>query len=434
MGTFSLIGIALGVAAFVFLSFKGFNMFLNCIIASIIVAITGQMDIFTAITDTYMKAFSNYVSQYFLLFFISALFGRIMDDCGAVRKVALSIASITKKSKNPKFWTLSLMPFFYAFLGYSGVNGFVCIFTILAIGRELFTECDIPWRLYPIGSAGMQPAIILGGSIYITNIMIANEFGTPLTAMMGLSIACTAACILTIGALIWWELRKFEKRGEGFLPSGEAIRNMQLQTVRSADELPNIFCSAIPLISPVAIILIFKLSPINGLLLGSIIGIVMNYKYLASMRGTINNGLISAGTPIINTCGAVGFAAIIRAAPGFQLLIGGLSNLPGVFSGLSLVMIMCAVVGSSSTFLPATLPIVIEKFTAVGISAELGHRLTTLGITSYMTPHNSGPVNAITLCKLNIREVAWLYFKMTFIPGTAALLVALAAYGMGIVH
>ncbi|MGL5512504.1 MAG: hypothetical protein ACRDBM_04595, partial [Sporomusa sp.] len=380
------------------------------------------------------EGFSGFIKSYFLLFFVSALFGRIMDDCGAVRKVALSIASVTKRSRRPKFWTLCIMPLFYAFLGYSGINGFVCIFTILAIGRELFIECDIPWRLYPVGSAGMQPAIILGGSIYITNIIVADNFGTPLTAMMGLSVVCTIVCILAIGVCIHWELRKFEKRNEGFLPSGEAIKSMQIEAPRPMEELPNIICAVIPLIAPVALIIIFKIDPIIGLLIGSALGLIMNFKYLKSIRATINNGLLSAGSPIINTCGAVGFVAIIRLTPGFQTLIDTLSNLPGVFSGVSLVMLMCAVVGSSSTFLPSTLPVIMEKFAEAGISNELAHRLTTLGITSYMTPHNSGPVNAITLCKLNIREVAWLYFKMTFIPGTAALAVALIAYGFGIVH
>ena len=214
----SLLGIGLGVAAFIFLCFKGINVFLNCVVASIIVVAIGGLNIFEAITESYMKGFSEFINSYFLLFFVSALFGRIMDDCDAVRKVVLSIASITKRSRRPKFWTLCLMPFFYAFLGYSGINGFVCIFTILAIGRELFIECDIPWRLYPIGSGGLQPALILGGSINITNIIVANNFETPLTAMMGLSVVCTIVCILTIGVCIHWELRKFEKRNEGFLP------------------------------------------------------------------------------------------------------------------------------------------------------------------------------------------------------------------------
>lgn len=434
MAELSLIGIALGVAVFIFLSFQGLNMFLNCVIAAVIVALTGRLDVYAAMTGPFMKSFSNFVSQYFILFFISALFGRILDDCGAVRKVALIIASITKRSRNPKFWTLSLMPMFYAFLGYSGINGFVCIFTILAIGRELFTECDIPWRLYPIGSSGMQPAIILGGSIYITNIMVADHFNSPLTAMMGLSVVCTIVCALTIGACIYWELRKANKRNEGFLPSGAGVLEMQMEKPKPYAELPHFFFSIIPLVSPVAIIMIFKFQPVNGLLIGCILGIVCNFKHLKSIRATINNGLLIAGAPIINTCGAVGFAAVIRSAPGFELLIDALGNLPGVFSGLGLVMIMAAVVGSSSTFLPATMPILTEKFAALGISNEFAHRLTTLGITTYMTPHNSGPVNAITLCRLNIREVAWLYFKMTFIPGTAALSVALIAYWAGIVH
>ncbi len=433
MGTLSVIGIVLGVAAFVFLSFKRVNMFIGTIAASLIAAVLSGFDPYTAITDTYITGFSGFIKTWFLVFCLSAVFGRTMEDSGCARKLGLSLANLTRKSKkNVKFLSVLILPLFYFFLSFSGINGFVVVFTVLAIGRELFSEVDAPWILYPYGSAGIQPAIILGGSLYITNLMAADGFGTPLTSMMGLSVVCAVVCAAVVVVMLWFDLKKYEKRGEGFYPSGTEIMKVQL-TVRPEEELPPLWNAVVCLLSPVATILVFNLPPVLGLLIGTVLCSVLNWKRFANLLTTISQGVTASAAPIVNVCAAVGFGAIIKITPGFQLIYDLINQMPSLYGGLLMNLIFCSVIGSSSTHLPIVLPNVVEKFAQAGLSAELGHRLCTMSVFTYMTPHNSGPVNAISLSKIDFPTAAWLYFKTSALPGLCALLVALAAMKLGIV-
>ena len=433
MGTLSVIGIILGVAAFVFLSFKRVNMFIGTIVASSIVALLSGLDLYTSITDTYITGFSGFIKTLFLVFCMSAVFGRVMEDSGSARKLGLSLAKLTRKSKNNvKFLSVLILPLFYFFLSFSGINGFVVVFTVLAIGRELFSEVDAPWILYPYGSAGIQPAIIMGGSLYITNLMAANGFETPLTSMMGLSIVCAIVCAAVVVIMLYFDLKKYERRGEGFYPSGTEIMKVQISN-RPEEELPPLGIAIISLLTPVVTILAFNLAPVLGLLTGSIVCVVLNLKRFTNLLDTVSLGVSASAAPIINVCAAVGFGAIIKITPGFQQIYELINQMPSLYGGLLMNLIFCSVIGSSSTHLPIVLPNIVEKFAAAGISSELGHRITTLSVFTYMTPHNSGPVNAISLSKINFATAAWIYFKTAALPGLCALLVALLAMKLGIV-
>lgn len=307
------------------------------------------------------------------------------------------------------------------------------VFTVLAIGRELFHEVDAPWILYPYGSAGISPAIILGGSLYITNLMAAEGFATPLTSMMGLSIVCAIVCAVVMVIMLYFDLKKYERKGEGFFPSGAEIMKVQIGNTRPDNELPNLVVAFICLFAPVVSILLFDLEPVLGLLIGTVLCVVLNLKKFDNILRSLSGGVTSSAAPIVNVCGAVGFGAIIKVTPGFTMIYNAIDQLPDMYGGILLSLIFCSVIGSSSTHLPVVLPNIVEKFTAAGLSAEMGHRLTTLSVFTYMVPHNSGPVNAITLSKINFPKAAWIYFKTAAIPGFCAMAVALIALRLGIV-
>lgn len=429
----SIAGIVLGVGAFIYLSFRRYNMFMGTLVATLVVAATSQLDIYKSITDTYMVGFTGFIKTYFLLFCLSAVFGRTMEDSGCARKIAVALAGITRRSKtNAKFYSLLILPLFYFFLSYSGINGFVVVFTVLTIGRELFHEVDAPWILYPYGSAGIQPAIILGGSLYITNIMAAKGFDTPLTSMMGLSVVCAIVCAIGVVIMLYFDVKKFERRKEGFFPSGEEIMKVRLESMPD-DQLPHVVTAIVCLASPVASILFFGFTPIIGLLIGTVLCCLLNLKKFKSVKGTLSLGITSSAAPIVNICGAVGFGAVLKIVPGFTLIFSALDTLEPMYSALAINLIFCSVIGSSSTHLPIVLPDLVERFAAAGFSPELGHRMSTLSVWSYMTPHNSGPVNAITLSKISFAPAAWLYFKTAAVPGFFAMLVAIIAIKLGYV-
>ena len=96
-------------------------------------------------------------------------------------------------------------------------------------------------------------------------------------------------------------------------------------------------------------------------------------------------------------------------------------------------LIMSAVVASSTSVLSPIIEDLTQLYSAAGIGAEAAHRLTTMSICAYMTPHNSGVVNALSLNKLSFAKGAWIYFYTTFVPGICALVVGVALVLAGIV-
>nr|WP_312576892.1 hypothetical protein [Sedimentibacter sp.] len=426
MEIISLIGILIGIAVFVALSFNGFNLLFNSLVSSFVVMIFSKMPLLDTLKGTFMGTAAGFIKGYLLLFMLSAVFGKFMENSGAVRRIAISLANLTRKSKNnQKFWSVIILPVFYFILSYVGISGFVLVFSVVAIGRDLFEECDIPWSLYCYGSAGIFPAIILGGSLQPTNIISTEGFGVAPTAGFGLSLVLLIISWIVLGMLIKLDVKKIEKAKEGFLPSGDHIMKLQIASPRKEEDLPNIILAILPLILTIISISVLKLDVLISLMVGILSTVIMMFKYILDKKATITNGVTAAGNPLIYVAAAAGFAAVINASEGFTLVMGVLDGLNPVFAAVGLTLIMSGIAASSSSILPTVLPYAIEKMAEAGISNEIGARLISASVWTYMVPHCPGVVNAVALTKLDYKKAAWIYFKSTCVPGLVATTVAI---------
>ncbi len=430
-----MLGIILGAATYVFCSFKRINLFLSSVFAAMVVSVFaggGPRVLYALMTETYIAGFTGFISRYFLVFCLSAIFGRCMEQSGCARKIGRSLANLARRSKkNSTFYAALILPVFYFFLSLSGINGFVVVFTVLAIARELWHEADVPWELYPYGSAGICPALMLAGSLSITNVMTAEGFGVGYASMPLLSIVCGLVCAAVIAVMLRIDLGKLQKKGVGFYPSGRAIMELEI-TVPEDDRLPPLACAVFCLAVPFACLLIFKATAVTSLLLGTVCTCVFNYRRFDNLISALSNAVAASAVPIITVCGAAGFGAVIKAVPGFSFIYGALDRLPAFWGGVAMNLLFCSLIGSSSSHFTVILPDLVAKFTEAGLSAELGQRFATMSIFTYMVPHNSGPVNAITLSRIEFAPAAWKYFKITAIPGACAFLVAFLAWKLGL--
>ena len=165
----SLIGILLGMVILVFLAFKGYNVIIVSVIAALVVAVFAGTDILPLITDSYMTKFADFAKNNFMIFLLSAVFGKLMGDSGAADTIAYSMLRVVNHvhSQRTKQLVGGLMiTAIVAVLTYGGVSLFVVIFTLISIGRKLFEELDIPWRHYltfhGIGSATFTMTMLPG--------------------------------------------------------------------------------------------------------------------------------------------------------------------------------------------------------------------------------------------------------------------------------
>lgn len=87
----SLIGILLGMVVLVYLAFKGYNVIVVSVIAALVVAVFAGTEILPLITDSYMTKFADFAQKNFMIFLLSAIFGKLMGDSGAADSIAYSM-------------------------------------------------------------------------------------------------------------------------------------------------------------------------------------------------------------------------------------------------------------------------------------------------------------------------------------------------------
>src|SRR5262247_3695305 len=220
-----LAGILLGLGGLVWLSFRGWSVLVLAPAAALIAALFAREPLLAHWTQTFMGAAAGFLAQFFPLFLLGALFGKLMEDSGSV----LAIASFMTEKLGSRRAVLAVV-LAGAFVTYGGVSLFVAFFVLAPMAQELFRSASIPRRLMPA-------AIVLGTSTFtmsalpgtpsIQNAIPMPFFGTTPFAAPGLGIVASA---IMFGFGIWWlgrEETRARERGEGFgdgaPPSGERL-------------------------------------------------------------------------------------------------------------------------------------------------------------------------------------------------------------------
>src|ERR1700760_2479318 len=219
-----LFGILLGLALLVWLAYRGWSILLLAPVAALIAAAFAGGPTLPYWTQTFMDSASRFIAQFFPLFLLGALFGKLMEDSGSVA----AIASFMTQRLGPQRAVLAVV-LAGALVTYGGVSLFVAFFVLAPMAQELFRAAGIPRRLMPA-------AIVLGTSTFtmsalpgtpsIQNAIPMPFFGTTPFAAPGLGVL---ASLIMLGFGLWWLNREeiiARKSGEGFgdgapMPGGQ---------------------------------------------------------------------------------------------------------------------------------------------------------------------------------------------------------------------
>ena len=143
-----LIGILLGLGALVWLSFRGWSVLVLAPVAALIVALAAREPLLANWTMTFMGSAAGFILQFFPLFLLGAVFGKLMDDSGSVT----AIARFMTEKLGPRRAMLAVV-LAGALVTYGGVSLFVAFFVLVPMGQALFRAADIPNRLMPAAIA-----------------------------------------------------------------------------------------------------------------------------------------------------------------------------------------------------------------------------------------------------------------------------------------
>ena len=423
--------IAAALAGLMFLAYRGLSLLLlapGMAILAVLLAEGGP--VLASYTQVFMQATGGFVIQYFPLFLLGAVFGKLMEASGSARVLADGIIRGLGARRAILAVVLSC-----AVMTYGGVSLFVVAFAVWPIAAALFREADLPKALIPATialGAFTFTMTALPGTPAIQNAIPMPYFGTTPFAAPGLGVI-TGALMLGLG----WGWLEYRARALGPGYGGEAERTAK----EGAGGSPSLGVAAIPLALVLVLNLVFTFliiplmdteylslpeygatdvgsvrgvwSIIAALTLSSFALVALNWRRLADdMAGTLEHGAQDSLKPIFNTASLVGFGAVIASLSSFGVIrdwvvtVGGENPLISLAIGTSL---LAGMTGSASGGMSIALSTLGETYMqmgeAAGISPELLHRVTAVATGGLdALPHNGAVITLLTICGLTHRQ------------------------------
>ena len=476
-----LLGILVGLGLLMWLAFRGWSVLLLAPAAALVAAVFGGQPLLASWTQIFMGSAASFLAQFFPLFLLGALFGKLMDDSGSV--LAVSDYMTSRLGKDRAILAVVLAG---AIVTYGGVSLFVAFFVLAPMAQALFRAAGIPGRLMPA-------AIILGTSTFtmsalpgtpsIQNAIPMPFFGTSPFAAPGLGII---ASLIMLGFGLWW-LRRAEtaarRRGEGYgaeTPVGsdaaaddELVRERattarefdpaEIHRGHHSDAAPSIIVAALPLIVVVAVNFLMSFfvlrrldfsflaeerwggtsitgvagvwSVVVALAAAILTVVVFNRRRMPLLRQSMDAGANASVLPALTVASLVGFGAVVAALPAFAIVrdwVLGIEGGPLVSMALA-TNVLAALTGSASGGLTIALDALGQTYMEVaaqtGLSPALMHRVAVIGSGSLDTlPHNGAIVTLLAVCGKTHRE-SYLDIVMTGIVTAILALIAVIALG-----
>ena len=476
-----LLGILVGLGLLIWLAFRGWSVLLLAPAAALVAALFGGEPLLANWTQIFMGSAARFLAQFFPLFLLGAIFGKLMDDSGSVS----AVAKFMSESLGERHVMLAVV-LAGALVTYGGVSLFVAFFVIAPMAQALFRAAAIPRRLMPA-------AIILGTSTFtmsalpgtpsIQNAIPMPFFGTTPFAAPGLGII---ASLIMLGLGMWW-LRRAESSarlaGEGYgaEASGDVDAAADDEMVRErattarefdpaeirhghrSDSVPSILVAALPLVVVVLVNLTMSLFILRrldfsflaeerwgGTSISAVAGvwsvvvalaaaiatvIVFNRGRLPALRKSMDAGANASVLPALSVASLVGFGAVIAALPAFAAVRDWVLAIEGgpLVSLAVATNVLAALTGSASGGLTIALDALGQTYMTIaaqtGISPALMHRVAVIGSgTLDILPHNGAVVTLLAVCGSTHRES---YFDIVIVGIVGAIFALVAVILLG---
>jgi H+/gluconate symporter-like permease len=472
-----LFGILTGLALLMALAFRGWTILLLAPLAAIVAAIFSGQPLLAHWTQTFMPAAAGFLAQFFPLFLLGALFGKLMDDSGSVG----SIADFMTRKLGPTRAILAVV-LAGAMVTYGGVSLFVAFFVLAPMGQALFRAGAVPKRLLP-GAVALGTSTFtmsaLPGTPSIQNAIPMPFFGTTPFAAPGLGII---AALIMFGFGLWWlywRQARARAAGEGYgdhaAPTSDAVALRELgATAREFDpaeishgqhaaSLPPVAIAMLPLLLVVITNLLMSqailpaldfdflaapewgytsLSSVGGvwsvataLLVAILVLVALNFKRFPALRDSIDAGATASVLPVLSVASLVGFGAVVAAMPAFSMVrdwVLGIGGGPLVSLAVA-TNILAALTGSASGGMTIALqslgPTFMEIAATTGLDPSLMHRVAVVASgTLDSLPHNGAVVTMLAVCGCTHKE-SYLDIVMVAIIGALIALAAIIVLG-----
>lgn len=475
------IGIFLGLGLLIWFAYRGWSVLILCPLAALVAALFSGEPLLATWTQTFMSGTVGFLAQFFPLFLLGALFGKLMDDSGSVQSIA---AAMSEKLGVER--ALLAVVLAGALVTYGGVSLFVAFFVLVPMAQTLFKQADIPRRLMPAAIALGTSTFTMSampGTPAIQNAIPMPFFGTTPFAAPGLGLIASA---IMLGFGMWWLGRvrnQARLAGEGYgldlihaddsVTEDARVRDRastadnfdpgETRRGHHSTELPSALVAGLPLAVVIVVNLLMALvilpridasyleqvrwgstslqavagvwSVMVALIAGTLTLIALNYRRLPALRDSIGAGASASALPVLSVSSLVGFGSVIAALPAFEVISDWVLSVPGgpLVSLAIATNVLAALTGSASGGLTIALEALADTYmemaAVMGIDPALMHRVAVIGAgTLDMLPHNGAVVTLLALCGCTHKES---YLDMVMAAVVSGLIALVAVIVLG---
>ena len=476
MHLLGLIGIVIGLGLLIWFAYRGWSVLILSPLAAMVTALFSGEPLLAHWTQTFMGSAATFLGQFFPLFLLGAIFGKLMEDSGSVS----AIARFMTEKLGPQHAMLAIV-LAGAVVTYGGVSLFVAFFVLAPMAQQLFRSARIPRRLMPA-------AIVLGTSTFtmsalpgtpsIQNAIPMPFFGTTPFAAPGLGVL---ASLVMFGFGMWW-LRRAERNASGSSETFEDSEPLSVERVTDDEMLrerattarefdpaeiarskPSVTQLAfLPAVLPLVIVVLVNLvmsffvlpridtsflsearwgetslaavagvwAVMTALVFAILAVLAINYRRMPAVRETMDAGANASVLPALSVASLVGFGAVVAAVPAFGVVrdaVLGIEGGPLVSLAIS-TNLLAALTGSASGGLTIALDALagtyMERAADIGLDPALLHRVAVIGAgTLDSLPHNGAVVTLLAVCGSTHRDS----YRDIVVAGIVGPIIALAA-------
>ena len=373
-----LLGILVALGLLIWLAYRGWSVLLLAPAAAILAAGLAGEPLLAHWTQTFMGSAARFVMQFFPIFLLGALFGKLMEDSGSVS----TIASFLAERLGPRRAVLSVV-LAGALVTYGGVSLFVAFFVLAPMAHRLFRAAAIPRRLMPA-------AIALGTSTFTMSAMP----GTP----------------IVVGVNLLMSLFVLSRLDSSFL-ADQVWGSTSLSAVGGVWSVVTALATAIVTL------------------------IAVNYRRLPALRASVDAGANASALPVLSVASLVGFGSVVAALPAFATVRDWVLSIDGgpLVSLAVATNVLASLTGSASGGMTIALDALGSAYMRLaveqGIDPALMHRVAVIGAgTLDSLPHNGAVVTLLAVCGSTHRES---YLDIVMVAIVGALLGLIAVIGLG---
>jgi H+/gluconate symporter-like permease len=475
-----LFGILIALGLLIWLAYRGWSVLLLGPVAALLAAGLAREPLLANWTQIFMGSASRFIMQYFPIFLLGALFGKLMEDSGSVS----AIATFLTARLGPRRVVLAVV-LAGALVTYGGVSLFVAFFVLAPMAHVLFRASEIPKRLMPatiaLGTSTFTMSA-LPGTPSIQNAIPMPFFGTTPFAAPGLGIIASAV-MLVFG--LWWLARAetaARTKDEGYNSDGAstdvtaddqivrerattsgAFDPAEIRHGHESTVAPSIGLAVLPLAVVISVNLVMSLfvlprldasyladeawgstslpavggvwAVVTALTIAVLTLIATNYRRLPTLRESMDAGVNASALPVLSVASLVGFGAVVAGLPAFAMVRNWVLSIDGgpLVSLAVATNVLASLTGSASGGLTIALDSLggayMRLAAELGIDPGLMHRVAVIGAgTLDSLPHNGAVVTLLAVCGSTHRES---YFDIVIVSIAGGLLALVVVIGLG---